>query len=58
MFGELPSWGFYLRHVRGVILRNVRLSLEAEDFRPAIVEEDVEGMVMENCSIPYMRTGL
>ncbi|MBO4850987.1 MAG: right-handed parallel beta-helix repeat-containing protein [Prevotella sp.] len=50
MFGELPSWGFYLRHVRGVTLRNVRLSLEAEDFRPAIVEEDVEGLVMENCS--------
>ena len=49
MFGELPSWGFYLRHVRGIILRNVWLSLEAEDFRPAIVEEDVEGLVMENC---------
>ena len=49
MFGELPSWGFYLRHVRGVTLKNVQLSLEAEDFRPAIVEEDVEGLVMENC---------
>ena len=49
MFGELPSWGFYLRHIRGITLRNVRLSLEAEDFRPAIVEEDVEGLVMENC---------
>ncbi len=49
MFGELPSWGFYLRHIRGITMRNVRLSLEAEDFRPAIVEEDVEGLVMENC---------
>ena len=49
MFGELPSWGFYLRHVRGITLRNVMLSLEADDFRPAIVEEDVKGLVMENC---------
>lgn len=48
MFGELPSWGFYLRHVRGITLRNVRLSLEAEDFRPAIVEEDVEGLVVSD----------
>ena len=51
MFGELPSWGFYLRHVRGITLRNVQLALEAEDFRPAIVDEDVSGLVMENCQI-------
>ena len=50
MFGELPSWGLYLRHIRGITLRNVHLSLEAEDFRPAIVEEDVEGLVLENYS--------
>ena len=50
MFGELPSWGFYLRHVRGITFRNVQLSLEADDFRPAIVEEDVEGLFLENCS--------
>ena len=50
MFGELPSWGLYLRHIRGITLRNVKLSLEAEDFRPAIVEEDVEGLVIENLS--------
>lgn len=48
MFGELPSWGFYLRHIRGIALKNVQLSLEADDFRPALVEEDVEGLIMEN----------
>ena len=48
MFGELPSWGFYLRHIRGITLKNVQLSLEADDFRPALVEEDVEGLIMEN----------
>ena len=43
MFGELPSWGLYLRHIRNITLKNVQLSLAADDFRPAIVEEDVEG---------------
>lgn len=52
MFGELPSWGFYLRHIRGITLRNVQLSLEAEDFCPAIVEVDVKDLIMENIKYP------
>ena len=42
MFGELPAWGLYLRHLRNITLKNVQLSLKADDFRPMIVEEDVE----------------
>ena len=45
MFGELPSWGLYLRHIRNITLKNVRLTLKDYDFRPAIVEEDVEGLI-------------
>ena len=44
MFGELPAWGLYLRHIRHITLDDVQLSLAADDFRPAIVEEDVEDM--------------
>ena len=44
MFGELPAWGLYLRHLRNITLKNVQLSLKADDFRPMIVEEDVEGL--------------
>lgn len=44
MFGELPAWGLYLRHIRNITLKNVQLSLKADDFRPMIVEEDVEGL--------------
>ena len=46
MFGELPAWGFYLRHIRNITLKNVQLSLADDDFRPAIVEEDVENMLL------------
>ena len=45
MFGELPSWGLYLRHIRNITLNNIRLTLKDNDFRPAIVDEDVEGLV-------------
>lgn len=48
MFGELPSYGLYLRHIRNITLKNVQFSLDAPDFRPAIVEEDVEGLIKED----------
>lgn len=41
MFGELPSYGFYLRHIDNVTFRNVNLNLAADDFRPAFYMEDV-----------------
>jgi hypothetical protein len=47
MFGELPSWGFYLRHIDGITLQNVQLKLAADDFRPAIVDEDVDGLLIK-----------
>ena len=43
MFGELPAWGFFLRHVDGIRLENVSLSTQADDFRPSIVKVDVTG---------------
>lgn len=41
MFGELPSWGFYVRHVDGIRFKDVHLSLVDEDFRPPFVFDDV-----------------
>ncbi|MBW8812268.1 MAG: hypothetical protein JF588_02480 [Caulobacterales bacterium] len=42
MFGALPASGLYVRHVRGLALRNVRLLTEAPDGRAPLVTEDVE----------------
>jgi polygalacturonase len=44
MFGELPSYGLYGRHVRGLILNNVNFRLKDSDFRPKYVFDDVEGI--------------
>ena len=43
MFGVLPVYGLYLRHADVVVLHNVRISLESEDLRPAVVCDDVKG---------------
>lgn len=57
MFGELPAWGFYVRHVRGLTFRNVRLSLKDEDFRPAFVFDDARGVTLRLLSLPLHLSG-
>jgi hypothetical protein len=56
MFGELPSWGFYVRHVNGIEMKNIKLILEKEDFRPAFVFDDVKDIKMEKIEIPSDKT--
>lgn len=51
MFGELPSWGFYVRHVKGLTMKNIRLKALEPDFRPPVVIDDVEGLQLENWKI-------
>lgn len=41
MFGGLPAYGLYCRHVEGLTLTNVQLEVEAVDGRHAVVLEDV-----------------
>ena len=47
MFGELPAWGFYVRHADGIVFRRVTLSLSENDFRPAFVLEDATNILFE-----------
>lgn len=42
MFGNLPSYAFYIRHAKGLIMRNVDVSCEQTDHRPAIYMRDVD----------------
>lgn len=51
MFGELPSWGLYVRHVNGLEMKNVRLSVRENDFRPAYVFDDVKDLKIGGGSI-------
>jgi polygalacturonase len=52
MFGELPAWGFYLRHAEGIKMKNVKLNYREVDFRPAMVMDDVKGIDLTDVDIP------
>jgi hypothetical protein len=52
MFGELPSWGFYVRHAEGIRFKNVTLRYVAEDFRPAMIFDDAKAIELSDVAIP------
>lgn len=43
MFGILPAYGFFIRHVKGIELNNVEVSYAKEELRPAFVLNNVSG---------------
>jgi hypothetical protein len=53
MFGRLPAYGLYCRHVRGLKLLNVQLQLAKEDKRHAVVLEDVHNAAVDALDVPY-----
>ncbi len=54
MFGTLPSYGFFCRHVRGVRLQNVSLRTSAPDGRHAIVLDDAKDVVIDSLDAPFV----
>jgi hypothetical protein len=42
MFGELPCYGLYCRHVNGLVLDRIDFALENADERPALVADTVK----------------
>lgn len=48
MFGVLPAYGFYVRHVEDIIFDNVRLRLQSPDQRSAWVFEDVQSLTVND----------
>jgi len=52
MFGELPVWGLYVRHVKGLTLKNVSLEFKNNDFRAACAFDDVHALKLEKLTIP------
>ena len=39
---ELPAWGFFIRHVDGLTMKNIKLTALKKDYRTAIVLDDVQ----------------
>jgi polygalacturonase len=53
MFGRLPAYGLYCRHVKGLKLLNVQLQLARPDQRHAVVLDDVEAAFIDCLDAPF-----
>ncbi len=47
-FGVLPTYGFFIRHVKNIELANIDLHLLGSEIRPAIQLIDVKGVKLQN----------
>lgn len=51
MFGILPAYGFYCRHVKGLHFENVKLRTTAADMRHAMMFDDAETVTVSNLDV-------
>jgi polygalacturonase len=47
MFGTMPVYGFFLRHVAGADLHHIDISYKDAEMRPPVLLEDVIGVTLE-----------
>jgi polygalacturonase len=45
--GPRPASGLYVRHVKGLTLKNVEFTFDQEDQRPPIIAYDVDGLTLD-----------
>lgn len=48
MFGEIPAYGFFIRHAKGITLNDVRIAFLSDESRPPFVLEDVNGIAFNH----------
>ncbi|MEO8414311.1 MAG: glycosyl hydrolase family 28 protein [Ginsengibacter sp.] len=51
MFEELPAWGLYVRHAKGITLKNIKLVNKKEDYRTALLVDDAQKVDLQNFSV-------
>src|SRR6266571_4481967 len=48
MFGEIPAYGFFIRHVRGLEMSDVAVTYLKDDARPAFILSDAKVVDLRN----------
>jgi hypothetical protein len=51
MFGELPAWGFYIRHINGLTMKKIVLRVKENDYRPAFVFDDTKNITVKDSEV-------
>jgi len=46
--GAMPAYGVFARHVRGLELANLTVGFDRDDFRPALICADVQGLEIDD----------
>jgi len=49
-FGMRPSAGLYVRHIKGLTLKNVQITFDKPDARPSLIVSDADGVTLDNFS--------
>ncbi len=44
MFGAIPAYGFFVRHVKGLEMHDIEVSFAKDDLRPAFALDNVKGV--------------
>lgn len=52
MFGTIPAYGLFVRHVKGLTVRNVSMSFTGSEARPAIRLDNVTGADFSHVTAP------
>jgi polygalacturonase len=53
MFGDMPAYGFFIRHVKGIELNNVQVTPIKPDQRPPFLLNDVKGADFYRVKAPH-----
>lgn len=56
MFGEIPIWGLYVLHAEGLQPKNIKIVSKGDDYRAAIIFDDVNSLKLDGLEIPTVST--
>lgn len=54
-FGKIPTYGFFIRHVKNLEMTDVEIKLDNSDPRPPFILEDVKGATFINVKAPHAK---
>jgi polygalacturonase len=53
MFGEIPAYGFFVRHVRGIEMKNVKVGYLKDDVRAPFIFSDAKSVDLRDITAPH-----
>jgi polygalacturonase len=51
MFGDMPSYAFFIRHAQGIEMNHVKINYARPEARPAFVLEDVQDVSLDHLDV-------